>query len=290
MNVIITGAGGLIGSSVYALLKTKGYNALALHRKYHNSLGDIFGDLEDEKFIDTLKDYNPNVIVHCAGALPGVNGNSISTAAKINKLIDNNIINYCKKNNCKLIYISGTAVYKPSINLTSETTVAIPSSEYVLEKYNSEIKIENELTNYIILRVSAPYGPQQKANTVLKIFINQALQNETIQYFGSGNRNQDFTHADDIANAVLLSLNCKHLGKFNIASGKPINMLQLATLIKLMLPESTSKVIASNTIDPEEDYRAFYDITKAKEILHWEPQISLEKGIIEFANHLKTTK
>ena len=145
---------------------------------------------------------------------------------------------------------------------------------------NTEIKV--------CLRVNAPYDCNQKNNTVLKIFIENALVNENIFYHGSGKREQDFTNVSDIATAIELILNTgKISGVYNISGGSPITMNELATLIVKSVPGCTSQIKSSGNIDPQEGCKARISIKKALTELGWHPQITLEKGIVNWINSRK---
>jgi nucleoside-diphosphate-sugar epimerase len=89
------------------------------------------------------------------------------------------------------------------------------------------------------MRISAPYSPMQKARTVLKVFIENALLNNDLTYFGSGMRSQDFTHSSDIANAINNAIRRWMFNEcsteiFNISSGNSISMKGLVHLVILV--------------------------------------------------------
>jgi UDP-glucuronate decarboxylase len=126
-----------------------------------------------------------------------------------------------------------------------------------------------------------------RIDTVLTKFIKLALRNESILLHGSGNRMQDFTNTRDIAemiNELILNQNTHH-GIFNLSAGMPISMKELANRI-IKLTGSNSMVLNSGSIDNQEDYKASYSIDKAKQLLNWNPKISLEMGIRELMNNI----
>ena len=295
MKILVTGAGGLIGSAVVEVLSDCNYKIISLYSKTNpvvTVVGNYLqGNLFDSNFIEELEKENFNVIVHCAALIPVQNTpKELEEIAKKNKIIDNNIIRLCKKQQIKLIFMSSTIVYGYNRDIPiSEETNLIPEGSYGKAKRFSEEKILKELNKLgVIFRINSPYGPTIKKNTVLKIFIENALKNKDIKYFGSGNRKQDFIHVYDIAEAVknvLLKNNVS--GIFNIASGEQISMKKLAYLIISLIPNCKSKVIASGKKDLQENNKAIYDITKAERELNWKPKIKLEFGIISCINHLR---
>jgi UDP-glucose 4-epimerase len=107
-------------------------------------------------------------------------------------------------------------------------------------------------------------------------------------YYGSGERTQDFTSASDIGNAICCAVsNVDANGVFNIASGKPISMCDLAKLVIRAIAGTKSRAVPSGQPDPQEDYRAAFDISKAQRLLGWRPIVSLEEGIRQWAQCLK---
>ncbi len=229
-----------------------------------------------------------DIIIHCAAVMPRKTNNYLEIAEK-NKKIDRNIIKFAKKNNSKLIYISGTSLYGDKIKkeVKENQVLDIGSNQYFAQKKYSENLFLKELETSTILRISAPYHPSMKANTVLKIFITRAFKNQDLYYYGKGNRVQDFTHTHDIANAILKNIkNTKIKGIYNIASGTPISMKNLAHLIVKKMPNCTSKILPIGKPDPQEDYRAFFNISKAKKNLNWIPKITIENGVINWIKNL----
>jgi nucleoside-diphosphate-sugar epimerase len=293
-KILVTGASGLIGRNAYKSLISKQYHVVL--NDVVPSLPDVInkvlfleGDLLKKSFTNLIETMDFNSIVHCAALLPDAYYGERSTKiAKVNRLIDDAVINLCIKNHIKLIYISSASIYGVDNNdICFEEKSIFPRGPYLHEKAFSESKIINNLPeNSIILRINAPYGVGQQQNTVLHTFINRALTNQDLLIFGSGLREQDFTSAVDIGEAIERAVNKPNIsGIFNIASGKPISMINLAKTIIRNIPQSTSQIISSGKPDPQENYRARFDVSKAKILLGWTPRISLASGIKLLINH-----
>ncbi len=287
-KILVTGAAGLIGYEVAEILKYR--QAYPVFLAYHNCGSEKIQsgfriDLE-RAGVESLKE-DFGCIVHCAAVIPGaVHGDEAAAAA--NRRIDDNIIDYCVRHGCRLIYVSGSSVYDNDDQdlLTEESKLKL-DSRYKEEKRNSEIRIEKECGSYCILRVSSPYGARQKNASVFKIFIDAVCEGSDICYFGSGSRTQDFIEVRDIARAVWKGIRHQGNGIFNIASGKPVSMRQLAELISKIGRDEfgmISKVCAGNRVDPQEDVRVNIGIHAAESVLGWKPQIGLAEGIREWLN------
>lgn len=290
-RILITGAGGLLGSSICQTLYKQHFPILPLYKSTPacKLLWDYAcADIEKNGLEDALAAYNISAIIHCAALIPG-NDHSFAVCGEVNAAIDKNISRYVIKNKIeKLVFISTTNMYGVSDKVIDENTELKIDNLYSRAKANSEnlfIGIKN--TETTALRINAPYHHSQKSNTVLKIFINKIMNGEDIFYHGTGARQQDFTHVTDIAAAVTCSLKTGTEGIYNIAAGKAISMKNLAGLILSKVPGSKSKIFPSGKPDEQENHKALFDITRAKLQLGWQPSIPLSDGIDEWIKYLK---
>lgn len=286
MKIFVTGASGTIGSYAIQALYREGYEIAAIHKKAPTPQNVypwkiIEADLLSDRGITELEKIHPDVIVHCAAVLPEkFEGEQANKIAEINRKIDNGVLKYCQDHDCRLIYTSGTSVYGSTGFPWNEESPVSPWGPYVKAKFETEQQINRMKNRHVILRISAPYAPEQRNRTVLKVFIERALNNLDLLYYGNGERQQDFTASKDVAQAIVRSVaNSKACGVFNIASGQPVSMIQLAKLVIKCAPETKSKIVSAERPDPQEEYRACFDISKAKSILGWIPSYSLEYGI-----------
>lgn len=244
MKILVTGAGGLIGCHVVENLYSSGYEVFGLYRTAPSDKKKwnvLVSDLLDFNSIGRIEKTKPDIIVHCAAILPKeFVGEKALEAAKLNEIIDDRIIQYCTQGiGCRLIFISGTSVYGLSKSPWTEITKTNPIGPYLKAKIRTENRIKEIKNKSILMRVSAPYSPMQKARTVLKVFIENALLNNDLTYFGSGMRSQDFTHSSDIANAInnairRVALNECQSEIINVSAGNPISMKGLVHLVILV--------------------------------------------------------
>jgi nucleoside-diphosphate-sugar epimerase len=284
-DILVTGAGGFIGRYVVEALYNAGYHIVGLYRNIidENPLWECMkGDLLEPKTHDLLRKTPIDLIVHCAAAIPKqFEGKEAEQAAKFNRSMDEFVLDLCKRKMARLIYLSASSIYglKPT-GLCSEESSVAPIGPYVEAKFYTEQQMFGKFDmDAVALRVSAPYGPGQKAKTVLKLFIERALVGTNLTYHGSGNRTQDFTFVKDVADAVVCAVRSYARGIYNIAGGHPISMRELAELVVSCLPGCKSQVIPSFQSDPQEDYRPEFDISKAKRELSWQPGTSLKEGV-----------
>ena len=134
-----------------------------------------------------------------------------------------------------------------------------------------------------IARIFNTYGPRMKSNDgrVIPNFISQALNSESLTIYGDGHQTRSFCYVDDLVEGILRISNIEGLNGEIINLGNPDehNMLDLAEII-LEKIKSQSKIVFEPL--PEDDPRRRRpDISKAKDVLSWEPQTSLDSGLEE---------
>ena len=294
-RVIVTGGSGLLGTALVSKLSSR-FNIYSIDKK---KIGDntlykniiyLNLDLTSEDSISIIESLKPDIIIHCAAIIPGNVDISEESIREMNTIIDKNIISISAKLNCYLIYMSSTIVYGYSNNIFNikEDNPLKKISPYAEQKLETEVLITNNINRFLILRINAPYGHPLPNKTVLTFFCEQATQDKTLYYHGSGRRMQDFTNVKDIADLIYFKLKSRSFinGIYNISAGKPISMINLAELI-VSISGSDSKIEASGITDEQENYKASYSIEKAKNALSWEPKITLKAGIKELIKIMK---
>lgn len=294
-TILITGTSGLVGNAVLAfLVSLQKYNIAAVYHSSKPYISDkslifIKADLSTEEGWHEIRKFVADIVIHCAAVIPSsLNESTQSSAKEQNMRMDEYAVSYATNNASKFIYMSTVGIYGFNNNtMCSEDSHSKPAGDYFLGKRASEKKIVSQQgLKYFIFRISSPYGPYQRNETVMSIFIKNSLKNKPLLYYGSGSRMQDFIYVGDIARACILAIENEKYGIYNIASGQPVSMNMLAHIIK-KIAESQSEIKAADIEDPQENYRALFNINKAKEFLYWHPQYTLEDGIGEFIAYLK---
>jgi UDP-glucose 4-epimerase len=294
-RVLVTGAGGFIGNEVLKLLVSRGYDTVGIGRRttkfVPRGVSWVKLDLssvQGRKKLDSLSPFG--TVVHCAAVIPKSFADDASrSAGEINAIIDQMVIDYCINQNTRLIYCSSSSVYGLLNNglINEDQSLDGSFSPYTLAKILSERHIRERINSYAIIRICAPYGPTQSARTVLKIFIETAIEGGVLLYHGSGLREQDFMHVRDVAEATLSAVERSEVtGTFNISGGAPISMRDLAFLVVNTVGNPSSSVKNSGENDAQENYRAHFDITRAAKLLDWRPTITLQQGIGEWARRI----
>ncbi len=130
-----------------------------------------------------------------------------------------------------------------------------------------------------IVRIFNTYGPRMRAGDgrVVPTFINQALDGEPLTCFGDGSQTRSFCYVDDLIEGIYRLLLSDHVLPVNIGNPAEMTVLQFAQEI-VRLTGAASEVVFVEL--PEDDPKVRQpDITRARAVLNWEPQISLEQGL-----------
>ena len=130
-----------------------------------------------------------------------------------------------------------------------------------------------------IVRIFNTYGPRMRAGDgrVVPTFINQALDGEPLTCFGDGSQTRSFCYVDDLIEGIYRLLLSDHVLPVNIGNPAEMTVLQFAQEI-VRLTGAASEIVFVEL--PEDDPKVRQpDITRARAVLNWEPQISLEQGL-----------
>ena len=324
MKILLTGATGFLGFRTLEKLIDQpniqsiianGRTIKETHKVNHPKVKYILGNLNNEEFVDSLvKDVTH--IVHAA-ALSSPWG-KYNDFVEANIKSQQNLIQAAKKYNVnRYIYISSPSVY---FNYTDKFNIKendpLPKkfvNAYAETKRKAEIELEKSEIPYIILRPRALIG---RGDTVIMPRLIKAFDEGKLKIIGKGDNIVDLTSVANVANAIILSLNSKSIAlnnTFNISNGKPIKLWDAIreTLVKLgkKLPEkkvnySIVKLVATilefnaKLRGKKEPSLTKYgvgtiaksitmDISKAKSLLSYEPEVSTEEAINEFVKWYK---
>jgi len=308
--VIVTGAAGFIGSHLTETLLKQGYSVIAIdnfHPYYSRELkrenvrqvkgtaqakdcaGEmefIEGDLLREKDLKQLP-RQPQYVFHLA-AIAGVR-NSVkqpSEYIKTNVLATSRLLEHVKATD-KFVFASSSSVYgeveAKELPVREERKLN-PIAPYPLSKVQSERMIElySDLygIDYNILRYFSVYGPRQRPDEAFTKFISLALEGKEIPIYGTGEQSRDFTHVHDIVNGTVLAAETKVENDiFNLGSGRRVSVNEMVASLEDVLETEGRTLQAVNVKQPEGDVaHTQADISKAKDKLGYEPQVSFEQG------------
>ena len=302
-NVLVTGAGGFIGSHLTEHLVELGANVRAFVR--YNSRNDwgllellpkekldkievITGNLKDA---DAVRHATKNIdMIFHLGSLIAIPYSYIHPRETVenNILGALNVLMAAKENGIeKLVHTStsevyGTARYVP----IDENHPLQGQSPYSASKIGADKIAESFYRSFnlpvAIIRPFNTFGPRQSARAVIPTIITQALTREKI-VLGSLHPTRDYTYVGDVVDAFIkVAESPKSVGEvINIGSNFEISIGNLAKKIISLIGKNVKIVSDDVRIRPQksEVERLWCDSTKAKELLKWEPKTSLDEGL-----------
>jgi UDP-glucose 4-epimerase len=302
LKVLITGGAGFIGHHLALHLSSLGYEVLCLDNLSRSSpevvktlrssnIDLIIADVLDINSLELIMSrFKPEVVIHTA-ALVSVEESvrKPEDYLRCNVLGTLNTVRVSTNYGVsRFIYLSSAAVYGDPIKLpVSEEHPLNPKSPYGLSKLIGEevVKLYHRMygLEYVILRLFNVYGPRQSLNPysgVITKFIDRVCKGLPPVIYGDGTQTRDFIHVLDVCRATQLSISTENVNEvYNIGSGKPLSINELANLIIRI-----SKLELRPTYEPSRpsDIRHSYaDISKAVKYLGFKPSVSIEEGIEE---------
>ena len=302
-NVLVTGAGGFIGSHLTEHLVDLGANVKAFVR--YNSRNDwgllellpkekldeievIMGDLKDADAVRyAAKDID--IIFHL-GSLIAIPYSYIHPRETIetNVLGALNVLTAAKENGIeKIVHTSTSEVYGTAKYIPIDEDHPLQGqSPYSASKIGADKIAESFYRSYdlsvAIIRPFNTYGPRQSARAVIPTIISQALTKEKI-FLGSLYPTRDCTYVQDVVDAFIkVAESAKSVGEvINIGSNFEISIGELAKRIISLIGKNAEIVSDPFRVRPQDSEveRLWCDNTKAKKLLEWTPTISLEEGL-----------
>lgn len=139
-----------------------------------------------------------------------------------------------------------------------------------------------------VVRIFNTYGPNMALDDgrVVSNFVAQALTGQPLTIFGDGQQTRSFQYVSDLIEGMTRMMdNDEHTGPINIGNPTEFTMLELANVVKEVVNPDAQIVFRENTAD--DPSRRKPDISKAKELLGWEPKVSLREGLASMVSDFK---
>lgn len=308
-KVLITGGAGFIGSYVCRDLLEMGHDVVVYDAFVHyisplkSVLKDFFelrfagivdqidfrrGDTRDQAHLRrVILDTKPDRILHLA-ALPIADLSNRHSEEALTSILEGavNVLEVIRDVDFveRFVYISSSMIYGDFQEIPApEDHPKHPKDIYGGTKYAGEIMTETYSRRYgipySIVRPSAVYGPYDINRRVSQIFVENALLGKPITLFGGGHQNLDFTFVEDTARGIIQVMFAENGqgNAFNITYGRGYSLRELADILKSNIPDLEIKVVEEE--DVFRPKRGALKIEKAKELVGYDPQVSLEEGI-----------
>ena len=297
MRNLITGGAGFIGSNLIDKLINSGEKIICLDNFSTGNFKNIKNFLGNPNFKliehDLTKDINLDIdrIWHLGSpASPAYYQNHPIETTKTIFLGTLNMLQLAKNNNARILFLSSSEVYGNSVkddlqeNFHGSISPIGARSCYGEGKRIAESLCFDYLRKYstdiCIARVFNTYGPKMAKydGRVISNFIIQSLSNAPISIYGDGTQTRSFCFIDDTLTGLIKLMDSSHSGPINIGNPfEEISIIELANKIKSKTnPTNKLKFLPLPLDDP---HRRKPNISKAKELINWEPTIDINIGL-----------
>ncbi len=296
-RVLVTGGAGFIGSYLCEHLLEAGHEVLCLDNFFTGSKENIIHLMDNHRFELIRHDITEPIMLEvdqiyhfaCPASPVHYQYNPVKTI-KTNVMGTINMLGLAKRVRARVMLASTSEVYgDPKVHPQTEeywghVNPIGPRSCYDEGKRVAEtLMMDYHRQNNVdikIIRIFNTYGPRMAVNDgrVVSNFIVQALRNQDITVYGSGEQTRSFCYIDDLVDGIFKMMYKEDfIGPVNLGNPSEFTILQLAELvIELTNSKSQIKFLPKPQDDPVQRQP---DITLAHQQLGWEPKIPLKEGL-----------
>ncbi len=277
-KIIVTGGAGFIGTHLVKALRALGYDVLVVDIALDPKL-----DVRDPKALSESF-AGASTVFHLAALISvpySIEHPKETSETNLEGTL--NVLIAARDAGVKrVIFSSSAAVYGEQEKLpVEEDAMPAPMSPYALQKLASEeyLKLFSNIYNLetVSLRYFNIYGNGQNPDgpyaSVIPKFIKAKKEGKPLSIIGDGSQTRDFVHVSDVVAANISAMTSDKVGKgesINIATGKAVTIKHIVDIIGGEVVNIPPRIEIKDSVA---------DIGKAKELLNWEPKVSLEEGI-----------
>jgi dTDP-glucose 4,6-dehydratase len=298
MRIVITGGAGFIGSHLTDRLLGEGHDVVVLDNLITGALANIAAHRSNPKF--EFIHHNVSNHIHINGTIDWVLHFASPASPidylkfpiptlKVGSLGTHNALGLAKARGASFLLASTSEVYgDPLVHPQPESYWGNVNPIGPRGVYDESKRFAEAITmayhrehglDIRIVRIFNTYGPRNRVDDgrVVPTFINQALKGEPLTVFGEGSQTRSFQYVADLVEGVRRLMESNYHSPVNIGNPRELTILEFARLI-LDLTESPSRIVYRSL--PEDDPKTRQpDISRAREVLGWEPQIPVEEGL-----------
>ena len=296
MRVLVTGGAGFLGSHLIDRLMKQGHDVICLDNFFTGHKRNIRHWMDNPYFELIRHDVTEPIrlevdqIYHlaCPASPVHYQYNPVKTI-KTNVLGTLNMLGLAKRVKARFLLASTSEVYgDPDVHPQTEeyrgnvNTIGIRSCYDEGKRVAETLAFDYHRQNNVdirVMRIFNTYGPRMFENDgrVVSNFIVQALKGIPLTVYGDGSQTRSFCYVADLIEGMMRLMNGEHIGPINIGNPGEYTILQLAqTVQKMVNPDAE---LTFKPLPQDDPLQRQPDITKAKNLLGWEPNVNLEEGL-----------
>jgi UDP-glucuronate 4-epimerase len=306
-TILVTGGAGFIGSHLTARLLARGAEVVCLDDfdDYYEPAFKrenvapfsksprwhlVEGDIRDTGLVEkTYREFGVVETVHLAaraGVRPSIRQPRLYQ--EVNGVGTLNLLEAARRSGARtFIFASSSSVYgtNSKVPFSEEDPIAQPVSPYAATKRANELMahVYHHLHGLAItcLRFFTVYGPRQRPEMAIYHFTERLARGEAVPRFGDGSTARDYTYIDDIVDGTLAALDAAAPFEIvNLGGSRTTRLQRLIELIAAAL--GTEARVQELPPQPGDVPITYAEVSKAKRLWGWEPQVPIEEGIRRF--------
>jgi nucleoside-diphosphate-sugar epimerase len=292
--ILVTGYKGFIGEKLCEVLEVNGWTIVGIDHLTNSvpnaHIISIKCDILDKVALsNVLNKYKPAIVIHLAGGPARLSSHeSYQGCFRINHEGSLNVIDAAINlpSLKKFIFLGSCEEYGSIEVPFRETAREMPATAYGMAKLSVTHLLQALSKTHdfpsLILRPSVIYGPGQKRKMFIIDLIDHLLKGQEFDMSG-GDQTRDYVYIDDVIRAIMVAIKVAESGGeiINISSSIPIKIKELALSVATQFSKGSIELInfGEKSYRLGEQMKYYADNSKAKDLLGWNPQISLLEGI-----------
>ncbi|CAN4118164.1 unnamed protein product [Withania somnifera] len=304
MRVLVTGGAGFVGSHLVDKLIKRGDDVIVIDNFFTGRKENVMHHFGNHRFELIRHDVVEPILLEvdhiyhlaCPASPVHYKYNPVKTI-KTNVMGTLNMLGLAKRIGARFLLTSTSEVYgDPLQHPQKETYWGNVNPIGVRSCYDEGKRTAETLTmdyhrgagvEVRIARIFNTYGPRMCLDDgrVVSNFVSQAIRKQPMTVYGDGKQTRSFQYVSDLVDGLMALMDGEHIGPFNLGNPGEFTMLELAEVVKEVIDPSATIEFRANTAD--DPHKRKPDISRAKELLNWEPKVPLRDGLPLMVNDFR---